>query len=175
MTDDRISSSRLRKIAPAILLFALLNPIYAPVSRAAEAAKAQGEERSADVPGDDIFGFTSPSDTGSVGEKSFSLETTTRFGKGGGPYVAPSLKIEQGYAIAENLWVAFSPFISQFRVRDVPGLDDVNRTRFDGLSTEVIWRFLPRTSSGLAASFSVEPRWAQLDGVTGAGVNALSA
>lgn len=85
------------------------------------------------------------------------------------------MKIEQGYAIAENLWVAFSPFISQFRVRDVPGLDDVNRTRFDGLSTEVIWRFLPRTSSGLAASFSVEPRWAQLDGVTGAGVNALSA
>ena len=126
------------------------------------------------VPGDDIFGFTSPSDTGNVGEKSVSLESTTRFGKGGGLYVTPSVKIEFGYAIAENAWVALSPFVTNYRIRDVSGIDNLNRTRFDGLSGEFIWRFLPRTTSGLAASFSAEPRWAQLDGVSGLGVNALS-
>lgn len=155
--------------------------LYASVVAAAEApAKKQppvqaAQEQAAEVPGDDIFGFTSTSDTGTPGEKSFALESTTRFGKADGVYVSPSVKIEFGYSAAENLWVALSPFISQFRIRDVTGLDSLNRTRFDGISTEIIWRFLPRTASGLAASFSVEPRWAQLDGATGTGVNALSA
>lgn len=149
-----------------------------PAFAADIATPAPGEATLAEqpqAPGDDIFGFTSPSDTGNVGEKSFSLESTTRFGKGNGLYVTPSVKIEFGYAIAENVWVALSPFVTNYRIRDVAGIDNLSRTRFDGLSSELIWRFLPRTPYGLAASFSVEPRWAQLDGVSGLGVNALSA
>lgn len=141
---------------------------------AADKPAAEPSTERAQVPGDDIFGFTSPSDTGTVGESSFSLESTTRFGKSDGLYVTPSVKIELGYAIAENFWVALSPFVTNYRIRDVTGIDSLSRTRFDGFSTELIWRFLPRTDYGLAASFSAEPRWAKLDGITGLGVNALS-
>ena len=142
-----------------------------------QAADKTAEQKPAElpqVPGDDIFGFTSPSDTGNPGERSFSLESTSRIGRDGGLYVTPSVKIEFGYAIVDNLWVAISPFVTNYRIRDLPGINDLSRTRFDGLSTELIWRFLPRTDYGLAASFSAEPRWAQLDGASGTGVNALS-
>lgn len=156
-------------------LFAAISLAVGLSAFSADKSIAQAIIERPQVPGDDIFGFTSPSDTGTVGEASLSLESTTRFGKSDGLYVSPSLKIEFGYAIAENVWVALSPFVTNYRIRDVTGLDPLSRTRFDGFSTELIWRFLPRTDYGLAVSFSVEPRWAQLDGTSGTGVNALSA
>ena len=108
-----------------------------------QAADKTAEQKPAElpqVPGDDIFGFTSPSDTGNPGERSFSLESTSRIGRDGGLYVTPSVKIEFGYAIVDNLWVAISPFVTNYRIRDLPGINDLSRTRFDGLSTELIWR-----------------------------------
>jgi hypothetical protein len=50
------------------------------------------EPKDIEVPSGDIFGFTTPTDVGSPGDKDIALETTTRLGKRGGTYWSPTLK-----------------------------------------------------------------------------------
>ena len=92
-----------------------------------------------EVPGGDIFGFTSPTDVGDPGDTGLALETTTRLGKRGGTYVSPTLKAQVSRTVARNLALAFSPFVTGHRIRSVPDLDDRSSVRFDGLSSEVAY------------------------------------
>lgn len=150
----------------------------APSAFAADAARPPGQAASAQppqVPGDDIFGFTTQTDTGNVGEWNFALETSSGIGKRFGRYWTTSLKNELSVTPVENVFWAFSPFVTTTHSRGVPGITDIDRTDFDGLSTEVLWRFMPRNEQGFAATLSVEPRWMRLDGTTGQSVTALSA
>jgi hypothetical protein len=58
---------------------------------------------------------------------------------------------------------------------NVTGFDDMNRTRFDGISGELSYRFIERGATNrTAATFSVEPRWARVNGFSGAGITAYS-
>jgi hypothetical protein len=128
------------------------------------------------MPGGDIFGFTSPSDVGSPGEKGLAFETSTRVGKRGGTYISPTLKTQLSTMLAPNLAVALSTFTTGHHIQGVPGLEDRSKLQFDVLSGEVSYRFVERTPAHpLAATLSVEPRWARLDGVTGERVAAYGA
>jgi hypothetical protein len=161
------------------------------------------------VPGGDIFGFTSPTDVGSPGDKGLAFETTTRFGKRGGSYIAPTLKNQFSATISENLSLAVSPFITGHRIRAVPGLvaEEAGGTagsstststsasteaaegepavgvrpirrsqlRFDGFSAEANYRILARTAANpVAATISIEPRWARVDALAGERVDAYA-
>ncbi|MBM3528816.1 MAG: hypothetical protein FJX62_12055 [Alphaproteobacteria bacterium] len=138
-------------------------------------AGADEPDKFPNVPGGDIFGFTSPTDVGSPGDCGLAFEYSGREGKADGRYWAGTLKTQFSATIAENVAVALSPFVSHHRIRNVTGLDDLERTRFDGISGEVSWRFLERSAANrVAATFSMEPRWARVDGTSGAGVTAYA-
>jgi hypothetical protein len=121
-----------------------------------------------EVPGDDIFGFTTPTDVGNPGDTGFANENDGRAGKRGGTYRALNARYELGHTPAPDWWVGVSLFASHHRVRDVPGLADVNRTAFDGLSFEIEHRIVKRTlSNPFAIAVSLEPRWGLIDSVPG--------
>lgn len=138
-------------------------------------APAAPQAKFPDVPGDDIFGFTDPTDVGNPGDCGISFEFSGAAGKADGRYQSGRLKTEFSATIAENLAVALSPFVAYHRIRNVTGLDDLQRARFDGISGEVSYRFIERSAANrIAATFAVEPRWARADGTSGGGVTAYS-
>lgn len=123
-----------------------------------------------EIPGGDIFGFTDPTDVGDPGDKGVSFETTTRIGRaGGGLYASPTLKTELSGTVAPNLAVSLASFVTGHRIRSVPDLDNRSSVGFDGVSTELLYRFLERSPGNpFAATIGVEPRFSRLDELTGA-------
>jgi hypothetical protein len=127
-----------------------------------------------DVPGDDIFGFTTPTDVGNPGETGFANENDGRMGKRAGRYHALNAKYELGHTFAPDWWIGASLYASRHRVRDVPGLVDVRRIAFDGLSFELERRIVKRSvTNPFAVSVSVEPRWSRVESTSGEQANAI--
>jgi hypothetical protein len=128
-----------------------------------------------DVPGDDIFGFTTPTDVGNPGDTGFVNENDGRVGKRGGSYRALSAKYESGHTFAPDWWAGVSLFAARHRARGVTDIADANRAAFDGLSFEIEHRIIKRTQSNpFAVSLSVEPRWGLVDGVSGLSSHAIN-
>jgi hypothetical protein len=137
--------------------------IVVVVALASEAAATVPE-----VPGDDIFGFTTPTDVGHPGDTGFANENDGRAGKRGGAYRALNARYELGHTPASDWWVGISLFAAHNLGRNVPGFADVNRTAFDGLSFEIEHRIVKRTvGNPFAVAVSLEPRWGLIDGVPG--------
>ncbi len=128
-----------------------------------------------EVPGDEIFGFSTPTDVGNPGDTGFANENDGRAGKRGGTYRALNARYELGYTFAPDWWVGASLFASHGHARNVPGLTDINRIDFDGVSFEIEHRIVKRTQTNpFAVSVSMEPRWARIDNVSGLPSHALS-
>lgn len=139
-----------------------------PVVHAQPISSDQPEEKGFEVPGGDIFGFTSPTDVGDPGDRGLALELSNRAGKRDGRYWSPTLKTQLSYTVADDFAIALSPFVTAHSIRDVPDLDNRTSTRFDGFSGEIAYRFIPRSETNpLAATFSMEPRIARVDALTG--------
>jgi len=112
----------------------------------------------AEVPGDDIFGFTTPTDVGNSGDTGFGNENDGRAGKRAGTYRAFSARYELGYTFAPDWWVGGSLFASHNHARNVPGFADIDRLAFDGMSFEVEHRIVKRTQTNpFAVSVSRSP------------------
>ncbi|MFN3348716.1 hypothetical protein [Pseudorhodoplanes sp.] len=121
-----------------------------------------------EVPGDDIFGFTSTTDTGKKGDRGIANEITGFHGRRDGRYNVLSNKTEYSYSPADDWWVAASGFISNHRIRGVTGVADNSITHFDGFSAEVQYRFIKRSRSNpFALAVAVEPAYAFSDLTTG--------
>ena len=152
-------------------------PVWAPGwALCRKPATPPEPDKFANVPGGDIFGFTSGTDVGSPGDCGVAFEFSGRAGKADGSYRTGTLKTQFGATIADNLSIALSPFVTYHHIRNVTDLEDLSRTRFDGLSGELSYRFIERSAAmPLAATFSIEPRWARVDGTSGVGVTAYSA
>jgi hypothetical protein len=130
--------------------------------------KSSRGEEVAKVPGDDIFGFTTPTDVGKPGERGFANENDGRLGKRQGSYGALNTKYEFSGTTVSGWWLAGSLFGAYYHAHDVPGLIDVNHLDFDGLSFEIVHRIVDRSQGQpFAVSVSVEPRWGRRDVVAG--------
>jgi hypothetical protein len=128
------------------------------------------------VPGDDIFGFTSPTDVGNPGDSNFVNENDGRTSKRQGSYGALNTKYEFSRTVAQDWWIAGSLFDAYYHSRDVTGINDVNNLNFDGMSFEIEHRVVKRSvGQPFAVSVSVEPRWGRLDGVAGVRSNSYGA
>jgi hypothetical protein len=142
--------------------------VAVPGAQAQPPSSNTPEEQGFEVPGGDIFGFTSPTDVGEKGDRGVAFELSNRAGKRGGKYWSPTLKTQFGYTLTDNFAIALSPFVTADRIRDVPDLDDRTSTRFDGFSGEIAYRFIERSATNpFAATFSMEPRIARVDALTG--------
>lgn len=117
---------------------------------------------------DDIFGFTSTTGIGDKGDLGFVNEFDGAAGKRDGRYAAYFSKSELGYTFADDWWIAGSVLVSHHNIRNVPELPDSGATRFNGITFELVHRFVERSASNpLALAVSVEPFWSPVDGGTG--------
>jgi hypothetical protein len=162
-------------LAACALLTGLPSAHADKVSR--PAANNQPASEAADVPGENIFGFTDPTDVGNPGDTAIGSENTGRTGKRLGRYFTLQSKTELSRTLGENTWGAVSLFNSYYRVRDVADLDrNLNRTAFDGLSFEIARRVVERSATNpFAVTLALEPRWSRLDAVAGTRVESFSA
>ncbi|MDB5641968.1 MAG: hypothetical protein JWN07_1285 [Hyphomicrobiales bacterium] len=133
-------------------------------SRAVEATVAEA----ADVPGGDIFGFTSGTDVGKVGDRGLALESSGAYGISAGRYHGLSQKLELSATLVENWSFAASLFGAWTSLRNSPDFNDRSAYGFDGVSFEVRHRVIERSATNpFAVTLAIEPRWARLDGVSG--------
>ena len=117
----------------------------------------------AEVPGDDIFGFTTPTDVGKAGDNAVSSENNGRAGKRIERFFSITSKTELSRTLDDDTWGAVSLFNSYYRIAGQPDVDR-NFVAFDGLSFELERRVLRRSADNpFAVSLSVEPRWARID------------
>jgi hypothetical protein len=124
-----------------------------------------------EVPGDDIFGFTSATDVGEKGDLGFANELNGFRGKREGKYLWLSDKMELGYTFAENWWIAGSAFVSYNRSQGVPDLPERDATSFEGFSFEIKHRVLERSVvNPLAVTLAIEPFRSWIDIADGTGV-----
>jgi hypothetical protein len=158
------------KFSPALLSASLVMfAAGAPSTAHAEPpSKDKPEEKGFEVPGGDIFGFTSPTDVGEKGDRGLAFELSNRAGKRDGSHWSPTLKTQFSYTLTDNFVIALSPFVTAHRIREVPDLESRSSARFDGFSGEIAYRFIERSETNpIAATFSMEPRVARVDGLTG--------
>ncbi len=141
----------------------------ADLGKSPKGASAVIESSVPDVPGDEIFGFTSPSDVGKPGDTGLAIENSGRAGKRDGSYGSITSKVEFSRTFAENWWIAGSFFNTWHRSVNVTAAPfDHDRIDFDGISTEIVHRIIERSASNpIAVSLSFEPRWARVEPVTG--------
>lgn len=151
-------------------------PRKAPRAPAAidRCAKSEPAPGTPEVPGGDIFGFTSPTDIGDPCGWALAEEITGGAGKRDGSYLALTSKTQFAYTWSDRLAFAFSPFVSYNRWSNVTAIQDLlaedgavvsglNRTVFDGLSGEIAYRVLARSpGQPFAVTLSAEPRWARV-------------
>ncbi len=144
-------------------------------------AKVKPLSGTPEVPGGDIFGYTSPTDIGDPCSWSFASEHSARAGKRDGSYFALTSKTQVSYTYSDRLAFAISPFTTATRWSNVTAAQDAlagegdgviasgyNKFAFDGLSGEVAWRLLARSrGQPFALTISAEPRWSRVDGLTG--------
>jgi hypothetical protein len=136
----------------------------------AQAKNGKSDNGIPEVPGDDIFGFTSATDVGDKGDLGFANELTGFRGKRDGSYRWLSNKMELGYTFAENWWIAGSVFISNHRIHGVTDLNDRDATSFEGLSFEIKYRAIERSKfNPFAVTLSIEPFRSWIDVADGTG------
>jgi hypothetical protein len=146
-----------------------------PANAVDRCIKVQPPKGTPEVPGGDIFGFTSPTDIGDPCEWFFASENTGFVDKRDGRFFALFSKSEIAYTYSENLAFAFSAFTAYNKWSNVTVLQDalagagvtvtgLDKRQFDGLSGEVLLRLVTRSpGQPFALTVSVEPRWSRID------------
>jgi hypothetical protein len=116
---------------------------------------------------ENLFGFVLGSDVEPAGARAVALESVWRFGKRAGTYVGVGQKLEFAYGLTDDLSIAAALLGSYHRVRSVPGFDDVERLRANGIGGEVRWRLSNRKTNGFGLTLHIEPSWSVSDELTG--------
>jgi hypothetical protein len=127
--------------------------------------------QASDVDTEHLFGFTTGSDIGDVGEKEVESETTGRFGKRSGSYGALSQIFEFKYTPVDNFRVFGGVGLAYYDISGVPGLDNRRQGMFQGLSLGAAYRLLERETAPFGLSVAAEPRWGRTDETSGAPVD----
>jgi hypothetical protein len=157
------------KVAGHIIgAFALLTAsAQAADLRSATSVEAAAPEI-ADVPGGDIFGFTSGTDVGKVGDRGVALENSGDYGIRQGRCRGLSQKLEFSGTFVENWAFAASLFGAWTSIRNNPDFPDRTAYGFDGMSFEIRHRVVERSATNpFAVTLAIEPRWSRIDGLSG--------
>lgn len=133
---------------------------------ASPTAKEAGEAM--EVPGGDIFGFTSGTDVGKVGDRGIALENSGAYGISNGRWRGLSQKLEFSGTFVENWSFAASLFGSWSSLKNNSDFGDRATYQFDGASIEVRYRAIERSATNpFALTLAVEPRLARIDAISG--------
>jgi hypothetical protein len=116
---------------------------------------------------ENMFGFTTGSDVGHVGETHLALDSIWRLGKRDGSYMAWSKKLEAGITPLPNFHFAVGASTAYHRISGVTGLDDRRQYEFDGVSAEFKYRLLDRATAPIGMTLIFEPHVARFEEVSG--------
>lgn len=149
------------RVALAGMMLAILLASAAPA--AAQTGPGQSGAQTPDAPPADraapFFGYTSGS--GMLPAKSWALlaETSTRFDKIEGDYIAFREKIAFIYGVDENFSIGAATTFQHLDIEDVPDLPDRDDVVFEGLSANIKVRLLDAKKSGFGLAVEVTPQW----------------
>jgi hypothetical protein len=122
-----------------------------------------------------LFGFTLGSDVNDVGEKEAESETTGRFAKSGGSYIA----VEQVFGVK---LIPFQDFsiepelgVARHDISNVSGLDDRRQMQFDAVTFEMRYRVLNRERAPFGLTIGADPHWGRVDDISGEPVDRYGA
>jgi hypothetical protein len=118
-----------------------------------------------------IFGFTMGADVGEAGEKEIEFQSFGRFGKADGSYSALQQQLRVEYSPVENLRLEIGVPITLHSISGVSGLDDRSQVAFNGVTSEVRYRFLNREAHLFGLTIGAEPHWSRVDDISGEAVN----
>jgi hypothetical protein len=135
------------------------------------AARAEDANSWKDIETKYIFGFTTGSGIGLEGEKEFTTDTISRFGKRDGHYAATETKYEFEFTPTQFIQIEFGALGSTHNIGGVTGLDDRSQVALGGAFAEFRYLAIERTSNNpLAVTLAVEPTVRRIDETSGEGV-----
>ncbi|SEE67185.1 Putative MetA-pathway of phenol degradation [Rhizobiales bacterium GAS191] len=115
-----------------------------------------------------LFGFTKGADIGLEGEKAIEFETTASFQKRHGTYRMIEQEFEFEGVPSQFFAYELSLHTTSHSIKGVDGLDNLNRTQFSGLSTDLRYLLIGRgPGSPIGLTISAQPEWARVDGTSG--------
>jgi hypothetical protein len=157
-----------RRLFCATLMVAASRPGLALADDRAAGAGAPSVDSFHELETKYIFGFTTGAGIGVPGEQSIEFETTAAFQKRGGHYSAVEQEIEFEGVPTDFFAYELSAHGTYHSIGGTIGLDDVDRTGFSGLSTDLSFAILHRgPESPIGLTFSAEPEWERIDGDSG--------
>jgi hypothetical protein len=122
-------------------------------------ALAPEHEHEHGVETESLFGFVNGSDIGEKGERHLTFFYETHFGRRGGTFRAQQPKVELGFNPTDRLHVALEFWGDNFRVENVPGLDDQRRWG-GGVAAEFKVQLIKRgPSSPVGLTFIAAPHY----------------
>lgn len=103
-----------------------------------------------------LFGFMIGTDVGNVGEREFQSETTGRFARNGGTYRAIGQELELEFVPARNFRIEMGSAFASHNINGVPGFDDRRQLSWQGVSVDLRYRFLDRSTAPLGLTLAME-------------------
>jgi len=147
-------------------------------------APYQAQPNEPEMPGGDIFGFTSGTSSGDPCIWSYSSENSFRAGRADGNSFALNHKSSLSYTFNDRFALAGSFFLTHSNWANMTVASNASpdgatarwNVAFDGLSIEPSLLLLRRgPNQPFAIKATVEPRWSRVDGLTGLGATGYSA
>ena len=125
------------------------------------------DAQTATIDTEHLFGFTIGSDVGEVGEREIEGSVTGRFAKRAGSYNAASGTVSAEFVPIANLRTELTGAVVSYDIAGVSGLAGQRYTSFGGLSADIRYRILNRTTASFGFAVGAEPHWGRADEVTG--------
>ena len=122
-----------------------------------------------------LFAFTIGSDVGDVGDREIEGSLTGRFSKRTGTYDAGSGTMSAEFVPLSNLRTEFTGVVNAYDISGVTGFADQHETAFGGLSMDIRYRLLDRSSAPFGFAIGAEPHWNRIDDLTGGRVSQYGA
>lgn len=122
-----------------------------------------------------LFGFTTGSDVGSLGEREFEGATTARFGKRAGRYTAGEQTLSAEFVPLPNLRTEYTAAVVAHDIAGVSDLENRRQLAIGGFSADFRYRLLDRATAPFGFALGVEPHWSRIDDGSGARVREYGA
>jgi hypothetical protein len=122
-----------------------------------------------------LFGFTTGSDVGSLGEREFEGATTARFGKRAGRYSAGEQTFSTEFVPLQNLRTEYSAAVVAHDIAGVNGFENRRQLAIGGFSADFRYRLLDRATAPFGFALGVEPHWSRIDDGSGVRVREYGA
>jgi len=117
-----------------------------------------------------LFGFTTGSDVGNVGEREFEGSTTARLAKRSGTYRAATQMFSAEFVPLPNLRTEYSATIAAHDIAGISGFDNRRQFAVEGFSADFRYRLLDRATAPFGFAIGAEPHWSRIDEASGAAV-----